>query len=144
MPFYYRNADGDELMFVHRGEGTIETDFGPLAIRDRAITSCCPAPSRTASCPRRTDNFFLIIQSKHRVRPAGKGLIGQHALYDPGVIVTPEPAPNLDDDREWEVRIKVRRRDLEGVLSVQPDRRGRLEGRSDGVEDQHARHPARS
>ena len=30
MPFYYRNADGDELYFVHRGSGTIETDFGPL------------------------------------------------------------------------------------------------------------------
>jgi homogentisate 1,2-dioxygenase len=30
MPFYYRNADGDELLFVHRGRGTIETDFGPL------------------------------------------------------------------------------------------------------------------
>ena len=30
MPFYYRNADGDELIFVHRGAGTIETDFGPL------------------------------------------------------------------------------------------------------------------
>ena len=30
MPFYYRNADGDELLFVHRGHGRIETDFGPL------------------------------------------------------------------------------------------------------------------
>ena len=30
MPFYYRNADGDELIFVHRGRGSIETDFGPL------------------------------------------------------------------------------------------------------------------
>ena len=34
-------------------------------------------------------------------------MIGHHALYDPGVITTPEPRPNLDDDREWEVRIKV-------------------------------------
>ena len=30
MPFYFRNADGDELYFVHRGQGKIETDFGPL------------------------------------------------------------------------------------------------------------------
>src|SRR5207249_11653810 len=27
--------------------------------------------------------------------------------YDPQVIITPEPKPNLDDNREWEVRIKV-------------------------------------
>ncbi|MBI3667264.1 MAG: hypothetical protein HY236_13740 [Acidobacteria bacterium] len=31
MPFYFRNADGDELYFVHRGQRTVETDFGPLA-----------------------------------------------------------------------------------------------------------------
>ena len=31
--------------------------------------------------------------------------MGQHALYDPAAIVTPEPAPMLDDNAEWEVRI---------------------------------------
>ena len=54
----------------------------------------------------RLDNFFLIIQSKGEFDQPEKGLLGQHALYDPAVIVTPEPAPNLDDNQEWEVRIK--------------------------------------
>ena len=27
MPFYYRNADGDELIFVHRGQGMVETGW---------------------------------------------------------------------------------------------------------------------
>jgi hypothetical protein len=39
MPFYYRNADGDELIFVHRGSGAIETDFGPLTVRARRLLS---------------------------------------------------------------------------------------------------------
>ena len=30
MTFYFRNADGDEVYFVHKGHGIIETDFGPL------------------------------------------------------------------------------------------------------------------
>ena len=39
MPFYYRNADADELVFVHRGEGTLETDFGAAAASSPATTS---------------------------------------------------------------------------------------------------------
>jgi homogentisate 1,2-dioxygenase len=30
MPFYFRNADGDDLYFVHSRKGKVETDFGPL------------------------------------------------------------------------------------------------------------------
>jgi homogentisate 1,2-dioxygenase len=106
MPFYYRNADGDELMFVHRGNGTIETDFGPLhfepgdyLVLPRAVTY--------RVLPETRDNFFLIIESHSEFDQPDKGLVGHHALYDPGVITTPEPAPHLDDNREWEVRIKV-------------------------------------
>jgi homogentisate 1,2-dioxygenase len=31
--FFYRNGEGDELIFVHRGEGTLETTFGTLSYR---------------------------------------------------------------------------------------------------------------
>ncbi|HLI49512.1 MAG TPA: homogentisate 1,2-dioxygenase [Chthonomonas sp.] len=30
MPYLYKNADGDELIFVHEGQGTLHTMFGPL------------------------------------------------------------------------------------------------------------------
>lgn len=30
MKYYFRNADADEVLFVHYGEGCLETDFGPL------------------------------------------------------------------------------------------------------------------
>ncbi len=33
MTAFYRNTGGDELIFVHRGAGTIETPFGDLAYR---------------------------------------------------------------------------------------------------------------
>src|SRR5512141_2145755 len=31
MPWFFRNADADELLFVHAGAGRLETDFGPLS-----------------------------------------------------------------------------------------------------------------
>ena len=106
MPFYYRNADGDELYFVHRGEGTIETDFGPLQFEKGDYINI-PRAVTYRVVPRTTDNFFLIIQSQTEFEQPDKGLIGQHALYDPAVIVTPEPQPSLEEGKEWEVRIKV-------------------------------------
>jgi homogentisate 1,2-dioxygenase len=32
MPYFFRNADGDDLFFVHAGEGVLETEFGPLGL----------------------------------------------------------------------------------------------------------------
>ena len=104
MPFYYRNADGDELLFVHRGSGTVETDFGPLAF-EKGDYIVLPRAVTYRILPETQDNFFLIVQSRTEFDQPDKGLIGHHALYDPGVITTPEPAPHLDDNREWEVRI---------------------------------------
>ncbi len=106
MPFYFRNADGDELMFVHRGEGTIETDFGPLRFEKGDYINL-PRAVTYRVVPETRDNFFLIVQSKAEFDQPEKGLIGQHALYDPAVITVPEPAPILEDGREWEVRIRV-------------------------------------
>lgn len=106
MPFYYRNGDGDELIFVHRGEGLLETDFGPLAY-EAGDYIVIPRAVTYRVVPKTKVNFFLIVQSKTEFEPPEKGLVGHHALYDPGVIITPEPAPINDSDREWEIRIKI-------------------------------------
>lgn len=108
MPFYFRNADGDELYFVHRGEGVIETDFGPLEFEKGDYINI-PRAVTYRVAPRTSDNFFLVIQSKGEFTPPDKGLLGQHALYDPAMLVTPEPQPILEEgeQREWEVRILV-------------------------------------
>ena len=105
MPFYFRNADGDELFFVHRGEGIIETDFGPLEFEKGDYINL-PRAVTYRIIPRTVDNFFLVIQSRCEFDLPAKGLLGQHALYDPAAIVTAEPAPILNDTAEWEVRIK--------------------------------------
>jgi homogentisate 1,2-dioxygenase len=109
MPFCYRNADGDELVFVHRGSGIIESDFGPLNF-EKGDYIVMPRAVTYRVVPDTVDNFFLIIQSRTEFGPPEKGLLGQHALYDPAVVTTPEPDAHLDDTSnptgEWEIRIK--------------------------------------
>ncbi|MBM4167042.1 MAG: homogentisate 1,2-dioxygenase [Ignavibacteria bacterium] len=105
MPFYYRNADGDEMYFVHRGNGKIETDFGALDF-EKGDYIIIPRAVTYRIIPKTKDNFFFIVQSRTEFNEPDKGLIGQHALYDPAVITTPEPEPIIDN-KEWDVRIKV-------------------------------------
>ncbi|MCC7140976.1 MAG: homogentisate 1,2-dioxygenase [Candidatus Eisenbacteria bacterium] len=113
MPYYFRNGDGDEVLFVHRGRGVLETDFGPLAYRvgDYLVI---PRGTMYRISPEQ-ETRLLIIETAGEVRLPEKGILGQHALFDPAVInvPTPEcPAAELGAsllaprNGEWEVRVQ--------------------------------------
>jgi homogentisate 1,2-dioxygenase len=69
----------------------METDFGPLHYR----------PGDYLVIPRGTvyrvlpaeRNQFLVVESFSEFRFPEKGMLGQHALFDPAVIKTPTPDP---------------------------------------------------
>ena len=51
MPFFVRDADGDVVYFVHRGQGTLETDYGPWPSGPATTWSCPRAPPTGWSRP---------------------------------------------------------------------------------------------
>jgi homogentisate 1,2-dioxygenase len=104
MPFYFRNGDSDELLFVHRGLGVVETYYGPLKFEPGDYI-VLPRATTYRVVPETTDNFFLWIESRSEFDQPDKGLLGHHALYDPGVITIPDPAPGTLEGPEWAVRI---------------------------------------
>ncbi|MDH4071373.1 MAG: homogentisate 1,2-dioxygenase, partial [Ignavibacteria bacterium] len=73
MPYYYRNADADELYFIHRGEGTIETDFGPMEF-EKGDYIVIPRAVTYRVMPITSDNFFLITESATEFDQPEKGL----------------------------------------------------------------------
>jgi homogentisate 1,2-dioxygenase len=104
MPYFFRNADGDEVVFVHQGEGVLETDYGPLAYRPGDYL-VIPRGTTYRLVPAAGESFFLVIESREEIRQPDRGILGQHALYDPAVIRTPEPQAHVETG-EFEVRIK--------------------------------------
>jgi homogentisate 1,2-dioxygenase len=89
MPYYFRNADGDDVFFVHVGEGELETDFGPLTYTSGDYI-IIPRGTVYRISPK-TPSEFLIIESFSEVQFPDKGMLGQHALFDPAVLKVPEP-----------------------------------------------------
>jgi len=103
MPYFLRDADGDLCYFVHRGAGTLETDYGPLRFRDGDYLV---VPKGTTHRFVPADELFVfVIEGRGEYRLPDRGLLGRHAQFDPGVLETPEPDPHHEPG-EFEVRVK--------------------------------------
>lgn len=106
MSYYFRNADGDDLFFVHVGCGRLETDFGPLEYAEGDYL-LIPRGTVYRILPEAPCEF-LLVESASEFRFPDRGMLGQHALFDPAVIrvPTPEPIPADLADREYVLKIK--------------------------------------
>ena len=108
VPYFLRDADGDLCYFVHRGEGVLETDYGPLRFQvgDYLIV---PKGTTHRLVPETRDNFFYIVEGRGELRLPDRGILGRHALFDPAVLDVPEPDPH-EEEGEFVVRVKRDRR----------------------------------
>lgn len=105
-----RNADGDELLFIHEGEGDLFCDFGHLTYRDGDYV-VLPRGTMWRLEPRNHTITLLIEATNSSYMLPDRGILGPHAIFDPAALDTPK----LDDafkaqadEREWKVTIKRR------------------------------------
>jgi homogentisate 1,2-dioxygenase len=110
MPALARNADGDELLFVHAGRGDFFCDYGHLDIEAGDYMVIPRGTMWRVECaePLRA---LLIEASNSSYRLPDKGLVGPHAIFDAAMLDTPridEAFKEQQDGREWRVAIKRR------------------------------------
>mgnify|MGYP001457533088 FL=1 len=104
-----RNGDGDELLFVHRGEGAFFCDFGHLDYREGDYL-LIPRGTMWRFQPASDTRLLLIESSQASIGLPEKGLLGSHAIFDPAILDTPE----IDDlfirqQTEEQSRVLVKR-----------------------------------
>jgi len=111
MPRLARNADGDELLFVHAGTGEFYCDFGRLAIEagDYVVLPRGTMWRIESGAPL---DVLMIEATNSSYQLPDKGLVGNHAIFDPAVLDTPridvEFLAQQSDDAEWQVEVKRR------------------------------------
>ncbi|MDE1940375.1 MAG: homogentisate 1,2-dioxygenase [Alphaproteobacteria bacterium] len=115
MPTLARNADGDELLFIHSGDGELFCDFGHLSYREGDYI-LLPRGVMWRLEPKGRTTTLLIEATNSAYKLPERGLLGPHAIFDPAALDTPK----LDDlfrtqadEREWKVEVKRR-----GALST--------------------------
>jgi len=111
MDHLVRNADGDELLFLHAGAAELFCDYGHLALaagdyvvlpRGTMWRLDCAAPV----------TLLLIEATNSSYTLPDKGLVGEHAIFDPALLDYPriDAAFKAQQEarRDWPVRIKRR------------------------------------
>ncbi|MEW5707344.1 MAG: homogentisate 1,2-dioxygenase [Pseudomonadota bacterium] len=116
MDHLVRNADGDELAFVHEGVGDLFCDYGHLAFRegDYILLPRGTLWRIEASGP---VVLLLLEATNESYRLPEKGIAGEHAVFDPAALDVPamdEAFRSQQGETEWRVVIKRR-----GALTTQ-------------------------
>jgi homogentisate 1,2-dioxygenase len=111
MPRLARNADGDELLFLHSGAGELYCDFGRLRVEagDYVVLPRGTMWRIESGAPL---DVLMIEATNSSYQLPEKGLVGNHAIFDPAVLDTPridvEFLAQQSDDAEWQVEVKRR------------------------------------
>ena len=109
MDHLVRNADGDDLLFVHRGAGDLFCDYGHLALAagDYVVI---PRGTMWRIETQQPLAALLIEATNSSYSLPDKGMLGNHAIFDPAMLDVPQMdaafVAQQSDDRAWQVRVK--------------------------------------
>jgi homogentisate 1,2-dioxygenase len=115
MPELMRDADGDLLLFVHEGAGELFCDFGHLSYRGGDYILLPRGTMWRLEPSART--IALQIEARNGgFRLPERGLLGQHAQFDPAMLATPrlDEAFRAQAEAAWSVQVK--RRDAISII----------------------------
>ena len=113
MPALARNADGDQLLFVHSGSGEFFCDFGHLSLSTGDYVVIPRGTLWRIACQDPLDILMVEATNSSYTLP-DKGLLGPHAIFDAAMLDTPRMndafRAQQSDTTSWQVEVK--RRDL--------------------------------
>lgn len=112
-----RNADGDELLFIHQGEGDLFCDFGHLTYREGDYI-LLPRGTMWRLSPTAHTVSLLIEATNGAYKLPERGILGPHAIFDPAALETAsidEAFKAQQGEHEWQ--IKVKRRDAISTIT---------------------------
>jgi homogentisate 1,2-dioxygenase len=108
--YFYKNADADELLFIHKGKGTLKTllgnipfEYGDYLIIPRGMIYQIDFETK--------DNRLLYLESFHPIYTPKKyrnwfGQLGEHAPFCERDYKLPQNLQTLDEKGAFQIKIK--------------------------------------
>ncbi|GAA6185698.1 homogentisate 1,2-dioxygenase [Aliiglaciecola sp. 2_MG-2023] len=103
-----RNADGDELLFIHQGAGQLYCDYGHLSITQGDYV-VIPRATLWRIEPDSDMQILMIEATNDSYQLPEKGLVGPHAIFDAGMLDVPAINQKFKaqySEQRWQVEIK--------------------------------------
>ena len=110
MPYFYRNASSDELIYVHEGEGELLSPLGSVAFQAGDYVHVPRTITHQWKINLEKPSRFLVIESSSEISPPKRyrnqfGQLLEHSPYCERDIRTPIRHEPIDEQGEFEVRI---------------------------------------
>ncbi|WP_115718331.1 homogentisate 1,2-dioxygenase [Gallaecimonas mangrovi] len=103
-----RNADGDDLLFIHEGEAEFFCDFGHLSLRDGDYVMI-PRGTMWRLEPKAAMTILMIEATNGSYQLPDKGLVGPQAIFDPAVLDIPAMDTCFkaqQGEQRWQLEVK--------------------------------------
>ena len=117
MDFLARNADGDELLFIHQGYGELFSDYGHLSVKQGDYV-LLPRSTMWRLEPAEPMQILMIEATNDAYKLPEKGILGPHAIFDNAKLERPKINERFlaqQDENQWQVLVK--RHDLTSVIT---------------------------
>lgn len=111
-----RNADGDQLLFVHQGEGDLFCDYGRIAYAAGDYLYL-PRGTMWRLHPAAPTAILMIEATNTHYTLPDRGLLGGHAFFDPAILDIPQMDAAFRDHQalEGEFPVEIKKR---GQVSI--------------------------
>ncbi|GAB4184190.1 MAG: homogentisate 1,2-dioxygenase [Coleofasciculaceae cyanobacterium] len=119
MSYWYRFAHGDEVIFIHEGNGVLESQYGTLRYRPGDYLVIPTGVLWRILPDKDSKQQMLAIEANGHIEPPARyinryGQFLEHSPYNERDIRPPEELITYDETGEFEVRVKTR--DREGQM----------------------------
>lgn len=112
MDYWYRNGEGDEVLFIHEGTGRLQTNYGSLPYRpgDYLVV---PIGTTWRMLPDTgVAHRVLVVEAADSVVPPRRyhnewGQLLEHSPYCERDMRTPDSLETFDETGEFEVRVRA-------------------------------------
>ncbi|MGH7737044.1 MAG: homogentisate 1,2-dioxygenase [Candidatus Tyrphobacter sp.] len=123
MTYFYRNVRGDELLFVHRGSGTLRSPLGSLEYRPHDYL-VIPVGTTYALHPGEPTRMLVYETSGPVTLPRKYrnefGQLAEHAPYYERDFRAPALAAPIDESGEFEIRVAGKERSAIYIVARHP------------------------
>jgi homogentisate 1,2-dioxygenase len=110
---FYRNGEGDEVLYVHRGSGVLRTVFGRVPFRERDYIVVPRGTTHAFELPEGEEQFWVCFHTPGEIETPNRyrnryGQLLEHSPFSQRDFHPPEELETLDESGEFPVTVRVR------------------------------------
>jgi homogentisate 1,2-dioxygenase len=110
---FYRNGEGDEVVYVHRGSGVLRTIFGRVPFREKDYVVIPRGTTHHWQLDDGVEQVWVCFHTPGEIETPNRyrnryGQLLEHAPYSQRDFHGPGELETVEDDGEYEVTVRVR------------------------------------